>query len=80
MLPVFNFRILAKAGLANDGNGNKADCFTQVRLGGIGTIEKDEYGHAHEVVKELVSNQINVPIEYIECISQEEYDANHEEE
>jgi len=78
--PKFHFRILKEAGLAHDGQGNDTDCFSEVKIELGKPLDPEKYEGAHEEVKAMMANQLEIPIEYIECISKEEYDANHEEE
>lgn len=43
-------------------------------------MDPGKYEEAHKEVKAMVAEQLEIPIEYIECISKEEYDTAHEEE
>lgn len=77
--PKFCYRISAEAGLAHDGKGNDAACFSQVVLEGASPVDSEQYARLHERIKVMVSKQMGIPVEFFELISQEEYDANHEE-
>lgn len=78
--PEFYFRISKEAGLAHDGKGNDTDCFSEVKIKLGKPLDPEKYEEAHEEVKAMMADQLEIPIEYIECISKEEYDANHEDE
>ncbi|MCT6922794.1 hypothetical protein [Metasolibacillus sp.] len=78
--PRFCYRISANAGLAHDGEGNNAPCFTQANFEGGNLLRKVDYDSAHEKLKIDLSKQLNIPIEYFECISQEEFDKNHQDD
>jgi hypothetical protein len=77
--PRFCYRISEKAGLAHDGKGNNASCYTQANFGGGNLLNKEDYDSIHEKLKVSLSKQLDIPFEYFECISQEEYDDNQED-
>ena len=78
--PRFCYRISALAGMANDGEGNDASCFTQANFEGGNLLDEEEYKGIHEKLKQGLSNQLDIPVEYFECISQKEYDENQDED
>ncbi|WP_017728525.1 hypothetical protein [Halalkalibacterium ligniniphilum] len=78
--PRFCYRISAKAGMAHDGKGNDASCFTQMNFEGGKALSEDDYNSLHEKLKISLSNQLDLPVEYLECISQQEYDENHDDD
>lgn len=75
--PRFCYRISAKAGLAHDGEGNNASCFTQANFEDGNLLTKESYDIFHKELKSSLSRQMGIPEEYFECISQAEYDENH---
>ncbi|QJI52450.1 hypothetical protein [Psychrobacillus phage Perkons] len=78
--PRFCYRISAKAGMAHDGEGNNASCFTQANFEGGNLLSKEDYDLAHEKLKKDLSQQLGTSEEHFERISQEEYDENHSDE
>jgi len=78
--PRFCYRISAEAGMAHDGEGNDTSCFTQMNFEGGTLLSVEEYTPIHEKLKNALSQQLSIPVEFFEGISQEEYDENHDED
>lgn len=78
--PRFCYRISALAGLAHDGEGNHTSCFTEVSVSDGNSLSEEDYNQIHESLKGNLSNQLNIPTSYFECINQKEYDDNHDDE
>lgn len=77
--PRFCYRISAEVGLASDGEGNDSSCLTQANFEGGKFLSKEDYNKLHEKLKKTLANQTGISEEYFECISQEEYDENQDE-
>ncbi|OLQ52624.1 hypothetical protein BHT95_07050 [Bacillus paralicheniformis] len=74
--PRFCYRILAAAGLSHDEQGNDTECFTQIELEDLPKLEQDEYDRRHEEYRHGLAEHLRLNVNYLKCISQEEYDDN----
>jgi hypothetical protein len=75
----FYYEVSPLAQMAENGEGNAAKAFMEIKLElGVYPSETD-YESLKEVVKKILHQQTGVDINHLKSISEEEYDANYEE-
>lgn len=78
--PRFCYRVKAEAGMAYDNEGNNVPCYLQMEFKGGKPIDENIYKSIHKKLKSEMRSQVGIQDKYLECITQEEYDENQEED
>lgn len=74
----FPFRISAEAGMGKDSNGNPAEVYLLSTLGNCKSNPPtpEKYDEFHEAHRKGLADKLGLNIEWITCITPEEYEAN----
>lgn len=77
--PRFCYKISEKAEFAHDTEtGEHVAAYTQANFEGGRWLDQEEYNSIHQKLKKGISQRLSIEEELLECITQEEYDREHE--
>lgn len=77
----FPFRISEEAALAQDENNNWTEAYAQTTLGNCKkSITDEKYKELHELQRRFLAEKCGLELDWIVCITPEEYEANVDEE
>ena len=77
----FPYRIAAAAKVAINEDGEGAEAYVRIKFDDCkNDITNEQYDKMHDEQRENVAEMLKVDVEYIFCISGEEYEANTDEE
>jgi hypothetical protein len=71
----FCFRLKAEARMAEDQDGNPAECFSEVKIEGCKKSPAD-YDKMHEALRNGLASDLKINPDYVVPISPEEYDSD----
>jgi len=75
------YRIAAAAKVAIDEDGEGTEAYVRISFDNCkNDITNEQYSQIHEEQREDVAEMLKVDVEYVFCISGEEYEANTDEE
>lgn len=76
----FCYKISAEAGIAHDGKGNKAPAYIEASMDGKDGVDQHSLDRLHRSLVKGLHKDLGIPEEYIELISNDEYDRENGEE